>query len=141
MVDAAFGHWFAGFVDGEGCFEIARNGDKGFRVRFKIGLRDDDAEILRVSQAAVGGHLEVRSHHKRRAEGHQHEDELRLVLSGRKACKPLVELFRAYPLRSKKARDFEIWADAVESDVALKDLGPWRERLDAARAYRKVGAA
>jgi hypothetical protein len=44
-IDPGFGHWFAGFVDGEGCFLITRVG-KSYRCIFSLHLRGDDRPIL-----------------------------------------------------------------------------------------------
>jgi len=53
--DTIFGHWFAGFVDGEGCFHIQKETNRqGFRCLFSIGLRKDDGEILHIIQQKLG---------------------------------------------------------------------------------------
>lgn len=60
-IDPAFGHWLAGFVDGEGCFYIGRicNRKKGveyvnYRCAFTISLRDDDHAVLHEIRDTLG---------------------------------------------------------------------------------------
>jgi hypothetical protein len=107
-MDDGFGHWLAGFADGEGCFFIGKNRNGTMFCRFRIALRADDAPIL--AQAAertgLGRVLLAAPPSQRTARATWNV--------GRKAeCLVLVELFERYPLRAKKRRDFEVWARAV----------------------------
>jgi hypothetical protein len=49
----AFGYWFSGLVDGEGCFSIAKT-PWGFRCEFIIKLRADDLPMLEEIQTELG---------------------------------------------------------------------------------------
>jgi hypothetical protein len=55
-MDAAFGNWLAGFIDGEGSFTIqsARADMPQFYTRFQIRLRADDRPILEEIRAQLG---------------------------------------------------------------------------------------
>lgn len=61
-LDPGFGHWFAGLVDGEGCFMVGRvpisrtNGVPSFTLRivFTIVLRLDDADVLEYIRDSLG---------------------------------------------------------------------------------------
>lgn len=103
-VDPAFGHWLAGMTDGEGSFVISRDPRGIFRCTFQMGLRLDDRPILNECCSRVGlGAV------------HEQLGRLAVWVVGRKVeVEILVQLFRRYPLRAKKAKDFEVWARAVE---------------------------
>jgi LAGLIDADG endonuclease len=48
-IDPEFAHWFAGFVDGEGCFSVRKknvNGCETYDCQFSITLRADDKPII-----------------------------------------------------------------------------------------------
>jgi len=111
MTDEAFGHWLAGFVDGEGTFSLIRTNKDTYAVSFAIKLRADDAAILRDIQRYRGcGRVffgvkdgsAPKSPYARYATGSIRDIVARIV--------PLLEQF---PLRAKKRRDFEIWSEAA----------------------------
>jgi hypothetical protein len=111
--DDAFGHWLAGFADGEGCFSILHHkGREAYHCQFIIGLRDDDTAILREVHARTGlGYLRRRevcpsSVKNARAQTYW-------VVHRKTDCLALVEIFDRYPLRAKKARDYAVWREAV----------------------------
>lgn len=108
MVDEAFGHWLAGFVDGEGCFTIGRNGRGGRWCSLRIALRADDEPILRTIHEQTGlGNVWIQE-----PPSHKLPTACWSV-TDKAGCAALVEMFERYPLRAKKRRDFETWARAV----------------------------
>jgi hypothetical protein len=57
-IDADFANWFAGFVDGEGCFSVHKknvNGFESYDCQFSITLRADDKPIILEIQKHLGG--------------------------------------------------------------------------------------
>lgn len=121
-MDGKFGSWLAGFVDGEGCFDIHPVGDH-FICRFTIGLRADDANTLREIQRETGiGEL--------RLQGMKNgaETQARWEVARKTEVGEVVRIFEAYPLRSKKHRDFEIWKQAVTVWLAAKRGNRWHGR-------------
>ena len=50
----AFGYWFAGLLDGEGCFSMAKPRVSGFRCELIIKLRDDDRAVLEQIRDELG---------------------------------------------------------------------------------------
>jgi LAGLIDADG endonuclease len=108
-----FFHWLAGFIDGEGCFFIGQRPELEYRsavfCSFIIGLRGDDRPILVEIQKRTG--IGTLSQHRRNSVNGKVVVEWRVTKKD--DCKVLVDLLDQFPLRSKKARDFEIWAEAV----------------------------
>lgn len=106
-----FGHWLAGFIDGEGCFQIVRNGT-GFAMRFAITLRDDDRPLLTEIQTRTGlGKIYARRVTNANVSG---ANPTVIWNVARKAdILRLVTLLDRYPLRGKKMLDFIIWREAV----------------------------
>jgi len=107
-----FGFWFAGFVDGEGCFwayAIDRPEYKTHWLGLEIKLRADDADVLRLIHTT----LKVGSITRRNYKAPDKPQVRYRVNKIRDLQSVIVPLFEQYPLRSKKARDFEIWKAAV----------------------------
>jgi hypothetical protein len=112
-----FGHWLAGLIDGEGSFTITPN-RPGFVCRLSVGLRADDREVLSliVSRTGLGKCLgSSRS-------GGNRKPLVVWRVQRKEDCQAVVELLRLCPLRSKKARDFEIWAEAVAVMAAMQPV-------------------
>ncbi|MBA7716133.1 hypothetical protein ES703_125198 [subsurface metagenome] len=108
MLDDGFGHWIAGFTAGEGCFEFRLTKDKKFRPRFSLKLRDDDAPMLFKLATALGcGRVypEQRDGKNPVAVYAVHDIESLYSI--------IIPCFERYPLRAKKAREFEVWKAAV----------------------------
>ena len=121
-----FGNWFAGLTDGEGCFKSYTNRRTRClpQPQFTISLRDDDRPMLEYIRDQLGfGYLSRRPEFQSR-EGYISNPTASLIVIRREDTGKLVELFRKYPLRSKKARDFELWAKIVE----IRNRRDWRGR-------------
>lgn len=113
--------WFAGFVDGEGCFQIRNTArpsrPKSFEPTLAISMREDDGALLleikrRLGFGCVffynpGGRTGTRP-------------AVRLTFNGRHQAERLLAIFEAHSLRSKKRRDFEVWAAAVREKAKGK---------------------
>lgn len=109
-----FGHWLAGFADGEGCFYIGSRQGSRWLCSFRIRLRFDDAPILEEIQARTGlGRL---SRIERRGDANP---ECSWVVHRKRDIQRLVEVFDAFPLRAKKRRDYVIWREAACYWLAL----------------------
>lgn len=126
-----FGHWPAGFIDGEGCFTVykqkpryrikrERRPGKGqwnrgttkadYRPRFSLALRDDDIKILE----EIAERLQIGRIHRKhtQAKGNAHSAAQWNVMD-HNGCMKLIRLLERFPLRAKKKRDFELWREAV----------------------------
>lgn len=120
--NVAFGHWLAGFTDGEGSFFCAlrprRNG-REFYGSFAITLRVDDLPVLREVHAFLGvGNLYERQNGR-------WSPQCRLLVQNQAGRARVIEVFDAYPLRAKKAIDYALWREAVrlaDGPRELRDL-------------------
>jgi hypothetical protein len=123
-VPADFGHWLAGFIDGEGSFVISSNNLGGYRVCFGVHIRGDDRPVLEECVDRTGiGYLVDRSP----SPGRVKENPTTGWSVVRKLdCQRLVEILDRYPLRAKKARDYAIWREAVDLHSRMRNGYPAR---------------
>ena len=109
----AFGHWLAGFADGEGCFYL------GWMVRrdrlyprpiayFYITLRSDDRAILE-SIRSYWGAGSIYGHSHTSKDRNSRPRSSFWVHRAREVGEVIIPHFERHPLRAKKRRDFEIW--------------------------------
>ena len=103
-------NWVTGFVDGEGCFYVAINRQPKMRLgwqvlpEFRIVQHMRDEQLLESLRLFFGcGTVTV-----------NHGDRKELRIRGLDNLSKVVEFFRNFPLRSKKQRDFEIFAEIME---------------------------
>jgi hypothetical protein len=106
-----FWNWFAGFVDGEGCFGIAHR-RTCYTPTFALCLRADDRAILEEIQLRLGV-CRFYTYTPWRVDLGRRCARVELRATNKAACVRLVEIFDEHPLRAKKAQDFEIWREAV----------------------------
>lgn len=113
-VDDGFGHWLAGFLDGEGCFSI-KTQSRGYACDLILWVRADDKSIIDEIVTRTGiGSVVFRNH--RPATPNQEYAAHPLVgwsVRRKPDCIALVSLIDRYPLRAKKARDYAVWREAV----------------------------
>jgi len=109
LLESTDGHFLAGFIDAEGCFQIrANNGAQSWRCVFTLALRDDDAEILVELQRLTGlGALTQLP-----APGTSRPQVVWSIQSW-PDCARLAELLERFPLRGHKRREAAVWAEAV----------------------------
>jgi len=129
QINDDLGHWLAGFVDGEGAFMIhpvirkrgyiRKDGSSQEShecdVKFQIKLRVDDIQILQeIKKHLACGKVIVCQRSKSKG-GFENTKPVAiyLVTVYSDLYNIIVPLFEKYPLRAKKAQDFEIWKDAV----------------------------
>ena len=105
---AAWGNWFAGFVDGEGSFIITRNRGQWVRAEFRLNMRADDKPILKEIKEELG----IGFVYDNRKSGNKNPNcEFRV--SHREQLLHLVKLFDQYPLKSRKMNDYQVWRTFV----------------------------
>jgi hypothetical protein len=140
MIDPAFASWFSGFTDGEGCFAVYSNPHGGnkrnsltFQITFKIALRDDDRFILEEIQKTLGiGRMLIHTPATAaalRVINPKQNPWCSWTVRKKSECIILRNIFRTYPLRTKKARDFEIWSQALDCSLAHKYGDSWEDML------------
>jgi hypothetical protein len=102
-------HTLAGFLDAESHLAvIPNNGGATWRCECSVALRDDDREILVSYRDKLGlGHLTpVAARNGSRPQVHW-------KIGSKLECQVLTQLLDAHPLRARKAREYEIWREAV----------------------------
>lgn len=109
------GHALAGFLDAEGCFQIRPNNrGRTWSCHMTVAVRDDDADLLTDLCRVTGlGRVGAKP-----AQGTSRPQACWSVASKRE-CAELTRILRAFPLRARKRRDFEIWARAVDRWAAV----------------------
>lgn len=143
-----FGHWFAGFVDGEGCFTISKKParHKGITLTFTIKLRDDDDGILHEIKNTLGiGRIYYRNKEYVRERGHfiNNQVDWRVRRIG-DIIHVIIPLFEKYPLRAKKKHDFKIWSQAAQliyakyhlTETGRKEVLRLKDELSEVRRYK-----
>lgn len=140
-LDPAFGNWLAGFIDGEGSFNIGYLPKQDtYQCRMTIVIRDDDLDVLEQAVAFSGvGTLSFCDYHaKMQGNANPHA---RWLVTTRSGCLRIVELLDRFPLRAKKAKDYAIWREAViewngrRGRGNLGRLPELKVALEAARKY------
>lgn len=135
--DDRFFDWLAGLIDGEGSFQIQVAGKGVYRARFILQLRADDYAILKeVLRRTRLGRLDWNP-----ARG-PNRPQVRWEVSRKADCSRLATLLTKHPLRSKKARDFELWSRALKEWATITRAGgDWtviaaiKAEMEAVRRY------
>lgn len=117
----AFGHWLAGFSDGEACFGVYKIVSKNNRTgepiylnghcTFVIRLRRDETPILLTIQSYFGCG-KVYPVHQGKLQGKKKPQAVFCATTPDELV-PIIAHFEKYPLRAKKRTDFDIWKQAV----------------------------
>jgi hypothetical protein len=130
-----FGHWLAGFIDGEGCFMIRiKKRQKFFTPIFSLRVRADENEVMEsIRDQTCIGKLYFYPHN-----GIRGNPCIIWEVARKDDCRKLVTILDKYPLRAKKRRDFGIWREAVltEGKGRQKTLAILYETLKAVRTYK-----
>lgn len=158
-----FYNWFAGFVDGEGCFYLGvrkrawkNTGSfySGVDVGLRISLRADDYRLLKTIQKTLKlGRFGFRK--KPATNGkYTSNPEAFWQINSAKESMVIIKIFDQFKLRSKKLRDYKVWSKAVlkiydiqnngikpnqfrprYSDRDYRELLAYKERLSKIRKY------
>ena len=104
-----FAEWLSGLADGEGCFLVRLDVKKKYaEIRFNIGLRSDDEEILRLIQSFFGCGRIVKNGGNRPSPLTSY-----LVSKFSDLYDVVIPHFIKHPLRTRKAKDFIVWLKAA----------------------------
>lgn len=131
--------WFAGFVAGEGSFQLSplrgpRYRDGAFQPRLEISLRNDDAAVLTEIKSAFGGGIKAKQPTRP-----GQSPQATWVAGSKESLLALVEYFDTFPLRAKKAADYAIWRPAVllycSTGYAAPGLVAYADQLRAVKIY------
>ena len=139
-----FGHWLAGLTDGEGSFNIniRTKPSKAIVFTFALFLRDDDIAVIEEVCRVLGTRPATRKPATDSGRPNS-KPSAGLLLSGAAQCRIADAIFRKFPLRSKKRRDFETWSTALheflrgtQRDDTL--IAALRDQLVSTRRYPVV---
>jgi len=114
-ISATDGSWLAGLTDGEGTFKLHTTPRGKYvqrEIGFKIELRDDDTKALNLIQELLGCGTVV-FHERKKPKVKAKPMATFKSCSLADLAEIIVPLFSAYPLQTKKAREFEIWKHIV----------------------------
>lgn len=130
--------WFAGLVDGEGCFTLKKNRGRWMLPELRILMRADDKPMMEEIRTTLGFGYVYGS--RVRPDGKNSMCSFRV--SHRRDLLALVRLFDVYPLRSRKRRDYEIWRVAVllhqdRKNAVQVHVAELMEQIRAVRVYRE----
>jgi hypothetical protein len=108
-------HALAGFLDAEGCFQIRPNNrGRTWSCHMTVGVRDDDAQLLTDLCRVTGlGRVAAKPAHGTSC------PQACWTIASKRECAELARILRAFPLRARKRRDFDIWACAVDRWAAV----------------------
>lgn len=134
-----YSDWLAGFIDAEGCLRITNVGSP----QCTISLRDDDGQVLHeISNRTNVGRVYFKNQQSSRRRGLKGaKDSFAWTVCGAD-CSMIVDLLEG-KMRTKKAKDFSIWADAVRFAASQKRGAPgkkekmleYKAMLEDARKY------
>jgi len=103
--------WLSGFIDGEGCFTRCTapgaGGRSYYRPRFSLALRWDDKPLLESLRDQLGGSV----NDSRNAMVGKRQRGFAWMLAGRDDLAGLVAYLERFPLRSRKAAQYEAWLE------------------------------
>jgi hypothetical protein len=113
-----FGHWLAGFLDGEGCFFLKvvnrRQCGAYLQAHCAVSLRADDRGILEEIATVTGlGRVVDQKRHG------SHSKMAAWIVESKADRFALIELLDEFPLRAKKRRDYALWREALFAYDAL----------------------
>jgi len=140
-LDPGFCQWLAGQTDGEGSFNLKHEQERWW-LDFTISLRADDLPMLKMIQEQLGrGHCYP--HPPAKGANPHSRPRYMLRFANATDTRFIVALFERYPLRSKKRRDFELWAEArkeLDKPPLARDLRHLKHLARAIREVRKYKA-
>lgn len=117
QIDSNWANWFVGFCDGEGSFTWSRTAVKNRPVvpLFKLEVQDDHDLIRETNDILFGGgYVALNKKVKApRKSGKEYENRSGLQVQDKLRLMKLVKFFDAYPLRSHKNDEFQIWRTMV----------------------------
>ena len=115
-MDDAFGHWFAGFFDGEGCLyvnRIQRPERDYFYCCAAIQLRADELPILMEIREQTGIGTVTRTVDRKNGSCPQRS----WTVTSTAGCLALRGIFACHPLRAKKRHDLELWSASLDAQI------------------------
>ncbi|MEW6213300.1 MAG: LAGLIDADG family homing endonuclease [Acidobacteriota bacterium] len=134
-VTDAFGYWFSGFFDGEGCLGVmSRRRKDGYferRLGIQIMLRDDDVDAIRRIKDNLKIGLVYETSKPNRTTNPKATFRVEKIQD---LAEIIIPLFEKYPLYTKKGREFTIWKRLVVAQY-VSTLGGYSQRTSRPDEY------
>ena len=105
------GYRLAGLADGKGHFAIFQQ-RKGWSCRFTIKMRADDLAVLERFQRETDLGV-IYQNRCKQTPGRRNNPAFQWHVNKKAETLALVRIFEEYPLWSRKAEEFAVWAEAV----------------------------
>lgn len=130
MNKTTFKKWLIGFVDGDGCFSIVKNGTNRFNIVFSIGLSCADLPLLEFIKKNLGvGRITVL---KSGMAIYRVRDRNLLL-------KKIIPIFNDYPLLTGKFKNYLVIKKALEKkNIDSKGLFELKKKLSRNHIGRKI---
>ena len=104
--------WFAGFIDGEGCFTCSINETKGFGFNLSVAQKwEENRCVLEHFCSLFKGGIVSK---------HSIENVYEFRIGGIKKCKTVFPYFDTYNLYTKKHLSYKLWKD-IHARLSNKD--------------------
>ncbi len=137
--DDASANWFTGFTDGEGSFMINK-GTTGLIPVFEITQTASERILLRRLREWFGGQVYGYEAHKHKTGPYTSRPSAMWLVRDADGLLALVKHFDAFPLRTDRRRQYEVWREAVlvykEKGKDAPELVEARETLRTLRPAR-----
>ena len=134
-INPKFGHWIAGMIDGDGCFQMTKNSSH-YSCSFNLMQRNDNSAILQeIIKETKIGYPQYLPKYK------TSNPLFGWCIGSKNECLSLIHILDQYPLRAKKLQDYLIWKEAVllltpGDNSTWEKIAILRDKLTEARRYK-----
>lgn len=117
--------WLSGLVDADGCFNVSKQADSRYSLRWRVRLRfvidqkEERGALERVKSFLGGGNI---------SESAPPAGMLRFTSFSLSSHRVLVEYLSRFPLRSKKKIDYVRWL-RVKGYIERRKAQPWEGKI------------
>ncbi len=133
--------WLAGFIDGEGSFQIHRGPKGNHWPGLQVTQRDDDLVLMEQIAVALGGSV-ARIARSAASDPINGNPCVHVKVNSKASLLGVLPYLDAHPLRTKKAAEYIVWRGAVMAYVEEGGRSPVlpeaKYRLEGLRVYEEA---